>query len=92
MSSFVASSGVANVFCFGSAASAGPAALIRSEENGLLVPVDDSTLLGEAIGRVLADRDLARRLASAGEAAYQAEFTEGAVVRRYLDYFATLGA
>ncbi len=69
------------------AASAGPAALIRSEENGLLVPVDDSTRLGEALDRVLADRDLARRLALAGEAAYQADYTEEAVVRRYLDYF-----
>jgi glycosyltransferase involved in cell wall biosynthesis len=69
------------------AASAGPAALIRSEENGLLVPVEDSTALGEALARVLSDAGLARRLAQAGEAAYQAEFTEGAVVRRYLDYF-----
>ena len=41
-------------------------------------------------GREIRDdghRILARRLAQAGEAAYQAEFTEGAVVRRYLDYF-----
>jgi glycosyltransferase involved in cell wall biosynthesis len=74
------------------AASAGPASLIRTEENGLLVPVDDSTALGEALARVLSDAALARRLALAGEAAYQAEFTEGAVLRRYLDYFRTVKA
>ncbi|MBL8807867.1 MAG: glycosyltransferase [Rhodospirillales bacterium] len=74
------------------AASAGPAALIRDEENGLLVPVDDSTALGNALARVLSDGALSQRLALAGEAAYQAEFTEEAVLRRYLDYFESLKA
>jgi glycosyltransferase involved in cell wall biosynthesis len=72
------------------AASAGPAALIRDGETGLLVPVDDATALAAAMRRVAGDAELAARLASAGEAAYQAEFTEGAVVRRYLDYFAAV--
>ncbi len=69
------------------AASAGPSALVRHGENGLLAAVDDAGALAGALGDVLGDAALARRLALAGEAAYQAEFTEGAVVRRYLDYF-----
>lgn len=69
------------------AASAGPAALIRHGENGMLAPVDDATALAACIRDVLADSGLASRLALAGEAAYQAGFTQEAVVRRYLDYF-----
>lgn len=74
------------------AASAGPAALIRHGENGLLAPVDDAGALAKALGELLGDAALARRLALAGEAAYQAEFTEEAVVRRYLDYFDAVAA
>ncbi len=69
------------------AASAGPASLIRHGESGLLVPVDDADALSGALRDVLTDADLARRLALAGEAAYQADFTQEAVVRRYLDFF-----
>ncbi|MBI3507899.1 MAG: glycosyltransferase [Proteobacteria bacterium] len=69
------------------AASAGPASLIRHGETGLLVPVDDAGALAKAVGDVLADAGLAHRLAQAGEAAYQADFTRAAVVRRYLDFF-----
>jgi glycosyltransferase involved in cell wall biosynthesis len=69
------------------AASAGPAALIRHGENGLLAPVEDAAALATCIRDVLADEVLASRLALAGEAAYQAGFTQEAVVRHYLDYF-----
>ncbi|MBL8834227.1 MAG: glycosyltransferase, partial [Rhodospirillales bacterium] len=69
------------------AASAGPAALIRHGENGLLAAIDDAGALAGALGQAIGDAALRHRLALAGEAAYQAEFTEEAVVRRYLDYF-----
>jgi glycosyltransferase involved in cell wall biosynthesis len=69
------------------AASAGPAALIRDGEIGLLVPVDDAPALAAAVRRVLASDELRGRLASAGEAAYQANYTQEAVVRLYRDYF-----
>ncbi|MBI1243815.1 MAG: glycosyltransferase [Alphaproteobacteria bacterium] len=74
------------------AESAGPAALIRDGETGLLVPVDDAAALAQALDAVLADPARAGRLAQAGEAAYQAEYTEGAVLRRYLDYFESVKA
>jgi glycosyltransferase involved in cell wall biosynthesis len=43
------------------AASAGPAALVRPEENGLLVLVEDAPALAAAIGRVIGDAALAER-------------------------------
>ncbi len=71
--------------------SAGPAALIRHGETGLLVPVDDASALARAIRAALVDRALAQRIGAAGRAAFQAGFTESAVVGRYLDFFATVG-
>lgn len=69
------------------AASVGPAGLIESEETGLLVPVGDSGALAEAIGRVIADRDLAARLTASGRANFETKYTEDAVVGQYLDFF-----
>jgi glycosyltransferase involved in cell wall biosynthesis len=70
------------------AASVGPRALIADGDNGLLVPVDDASALAAALARAAADGALRRRLAAAGRAAYEAEFTERAVVARYQDFFA----
>ena len=69
------------------AAAAGPRALIEPERSGLLVPVGDEAALADAIGRVLADRTLATRLVEGGRAAHEREFTETAVVARYLEFF-----
>lgn len=73
------------------AASAGPAGLIRHEENGLLIPIDDSSALAAAMRRLASDGALRERLAAAGRRAYDAEFTQAAVVARYLDFFAKVG-
>jgi glycosyltransferase involved in cell wall biosynthesis len=72
------------------AAAKGPAALITEGETGLLVPPDDANALAQALARVLGDRGLAARLAAKGQAAYEAEFTEHAVIARYLALIATL--
>jgi glycosyltransferase involved in cell wall biosynthesis len=69
------------------AESQGPGALIRHGETGILVPVDDALALARAIQQTLADRPRARQLGLAGRAAFQRDFTEGIVVRRYLDFF-----
>ncbi len=68
-------------------ASQGPATLIRDGDNGLLTPVDDVIALADAIKRTLRDKDLRGRLAAAGRAAYEAEFTEAQVVAQYRDFF-----
>lgn len=70
--------------------SAGPAWLIRDGEDGLLVPIEDADALAAAIRRVEAAPDLARTLAVGGRAGFEAEFTEDAVVGRYLALFAEL--
>ncbi|TVR79661.1 MAG: glycosyltransferase [Rhodospirillales bacterium] len=72
------------------AASQGPRAIMTDGVDGVLVPIDDADALAEAIGRVLDDPALAKRLAAAGHAAYVARFSEAAVVRAYLDLFERL--
>jgi glycosyltransferase involved in cell wall biosynthesis len=69
------------------AASSGPAQLVSHERSGLLVPVDDSAALAAAIGRLAGDRGLRETLVAGGHDAYRAEFTEAAVVGRYLELF-----
>ncbi len=64
-------------------ASAGPAALIRDGETGLLVPVGDAAALARAMMRVADDPTLRARLTAAGRAAYAAEFSEPVVVAHY---------
>ena len=69
------------------AASQGPVQLIKDGIDGLLTPVDNAPAMATAIKRVLQDEMLAGDLAQAGRARYEREFTEGQVVRRYLDFF-----
>lgn len=69
------------------AASAGPAELLGDDERGVLVPVDHPAELSQAIVDLMADPDRASRLAAAGRAAYEREFTEEAVTAQYLAFF-----
>jgi glycosyltransferase involved in cell wall biosynthesis len=74
------------------ASSFGPAALIRGGETGLLVPIDDPASLADAMRRLIDDAALRARLAAAGRAAYEADFTEAQVVRQYRALFARIAA
>lgn len=65
----------------------GPRQLIAPGENGLLVPIDDHQALATAIGGLLVDPPAAHALGNRGRAAYEASFTEAAVVARYLEFF-----
>jgi len=67
--------------------SAGPGALIRDGEDGLLVPIDDVASLAAAIRRLLDDEALKARLIVNGRLRYEAEFTERAVVASYKALF-----
>lgn len=69
------------------AAAAGPAWLIEDGTDGLLVPVDDAEALAAAVGRLAAGTELAVRLAEGGRARFEAEFTEDAVVRHFVELF-----
>ena len=65
----------------------GPGTLIEHLESGVLVPVDDEITLAKAIRRTLEDGNLRERIVRRGRAAYDAEFTESAVVGRYMEFF-----
>ncbi len=64
------------------AAAAGPAAFVRHQENGMLVPIDDATALAQAVRQVLEQPGLRAALCTGGRAAYEAQFTRVAVVRQ----------
>jgi glycosyltransferase involved in cell wall biosynthesis len=73
-------------------ASDGPAGLIEDGENGILVPLPGSPRggtkgLASAIERLCRDPGLRTRLGQSGRRAYEAEFTEEAVVTRYRSFF-----
>ena len=72
------------------AASQGPSWLIRNEESGLLVPLEDAAALAAAIRRVIVEPGLAGRLVEGGWAAFQADYTEVRSVARYLELFERL--
>ena len=70
----------------------GPAQLITHDVDGLLVSLPGQTgggvpALAAAMTRLSRDRQLRQRLAQAGRRAYEAEFTETAVVARYRRLF-----
>ena len=65
----------------------GPGALIEHGENGGLVPANDPAALAVAIEQLCRDDGLRRRLAAAGRRAYEARFTEAAIVTAYRNLF-----
>ncbi len=70
----------------------GPAALIADRESGLLIAKDDTSALVKALRQVIDDHQLGDSLVSGGAAAYEADFTEAAVCRHYLDFFHQVAA
>lgn len=65
------------------AAAAGPAAYVKNETNGLLVPIDDPSALALALSRVIEDKALRQRLIEGGRATYEAEFSKPKIVAAY---------
>lgn len=72
------------------AAAAGPAALIDSGRNGILVPVDSAVALAAGIEGVLADPDRAAALAAAGRATWDARFAAPVVLGAWQHFLATV--
>ena len=73
------------------AASAGPGALVRPEEDALLVPIDDAPATAAAVRRLLADPALAQRLVQAGASRITGEFAPARVVAQWRELFARFG-
>ncbi len=72
------------------AAAAGPRELIRPNEDGLLVPIDDPAALATSLGLLLETPALATRLALAARARFVAEFAEQPVLARWRTFLATV--
>ncbi len=68
----------------------GPVELIRDEEDGLLVPLEDERALARALSAVLEDPVLARRLAAAGRSRYEAEFAAAPVLAQWRSFLRTV--
>ncbi len=67
---------------------AGPAELIRNGADGLLVRLEDTAALADAIASLLAGRARAEALAAAGRARFAAEFAAAPVVATWQRFFA----
>jgi glycosyltransferase involved in cell wall biosynthesis len=70
--------------------SLGPGVLIKQEENGILVPINDSKSLAFAISRVLVDETLRSGITKNGRATYEEHFTKRAIVAQYLNFFESI--
>jgi glycosyltransferase involved in cell wall biosynthesis len=71
--------------------SAGPGALVRPEEDALLVPIDDAPATAAAVRRLLADPALGRRLVEAGAERITGEFAPARVVAQWRELFRRFG-
>lgn len=67
--------------------SLGPGLLIKHQENGLLVPVDDVASMAEALKWVCQDSGLASRLGEAGRLMYRNTYAMDKVAPQYLAMF-----
>jgi glycosyltransferase involved in cell wall biosynthesis len=73
------------------AMSDGPAALIRPEQDGMLVPINDVQALALAARRLILDPGRRRRLAEAGQARVRDEFSAGRIVAQWRELLEPYG-
>ena len=73
-----------------STSTAGPSWLARDRKDVLLTPVDDEAALALAIRELLGSSALRQALVAAGKHRIAGEFSEPAVVNRYVDLFRAL--
>ncbi|MCF8495746.1 MAG: glycosyltransferase [Alphaproteobacteria bacterium] len=70
----------------------GPRQFVRDGEDGLMVPVDDATAMGQAVQRLIGDAGLRKKLVEKGHARYRTEFTKERAVQGYLDWYREIRA
>ena len=70
--------------------SIGQGLLIRHRENGVLVPIDDTRSLAEAIKWVMQDQSFAERMAKAGFELFNQSYAASSVLPQYMTVFKQL--
>ncbi len=65
----------------------GPEWLVEDNKSGLLFPIDNAEALASALQRLIGDPALAEALVGNGWQRFQQDFSQGAVVDRYLHFF-----
>jgi glycosyltransferase involved in cell wall biosynthesis len=73
------------------AASQGPGALVRDEEDALLTALEDYEAVAAATRRLIAEPALCARLVAGGLDRLNAEFSQATVVARWRELFASFG-
>jgi glycosyltransferase involved in cell wall biosynthesis len=73
--------------CVVATMSGGAQEVIRNEESGLLVPVNDPEALAAVIARVLGDKPLRGRLAAGGRNRVLTDFSLDSTIARYQDLY-----
>jgi len=68
-------------------AAQGPKKLIVEGENGLLVPIDDHSLLAEKISSLIQNKNLRQNIIANGNRKYQEKFSQKIIVEEYKRYF-----
>lgn len=69
----------------------GPAELVVDGEDGLMVPHEDPAALAAAIARALGDDALRARMAAAGRARFEADFSAPVVLGKWRGFLAGVG-
>lgn len=67
--------------------STGPKQFVRHEEDALLVPIDDITVMADSIRRLIGEPHTARRLAERGYERFSKEFSSQQTIQAYLEYY-----
>jgi len=67
--------------------SAGPGSLIRHEENGILVPIDDANAIASAIKKVIRDKSFAESLSEGGRSTFRNNYAAERLTPKYLALF-----
>ncbi len=65
----------------------GPSQFVKDGEDALMVDIDDSAAMKEAIERVLTDKDLEKRIVQRGFERYEEEFTKAQCVVGYMKFY-----
>lgn len=69
------------------AASAGPKAYVKNEENGLLIEIDDQEALTTSLRRLIEEPELREKVVAGGLKSYNEQFTKEVFIKDSMDFY-----